>query len=124
MKTLRPQTLDLSDIYTIVVYHLNYDYAFKKYLTEIVNIEELVVKDKLLTIFYSDPKVASGKQIVKALKKYSQDNGTLPFADEKGIRDLIMNRDKNLLLDDMTREILKMLIFSPTDVVLDGELYE
>jgi hypothetical protein len=121
IRALREQIMDLCDVYTCIVYHLNYDYAFEKYL-EVVNIEELVVRDKLLTIFYSYPKVASGKQIVKALKKYSQDNGTLPFADEKGIRDLIMNRDKNLLLDDMTREILKMLIFSPTEVVIDGEL--
>lgn len=122
IKMLRPQILDLSDLYTTVVYHLDYDYAFEKYLTEVVNIEELVVRDKLLTTFYSNPKIQSGKRIVAALKQYSKENGTLPFADEKGIMDLIMNRDKNLLLDDMTREILKMLIFSPTDVVIDGQL--
>lgn len=122
IKMLRPQILDLSDLYTTVVYHLDYDYAFEKYLTEVVNIDELVVRDKLLTTFYSNPKIQSGKQIVAALKQYSKDNGTLPFADEKGIMDLIMNRDKNLLLDDMTREILKMLIFSPTEVVIDGQL--
>ena len=120
---VQPQTLDLTDVFTVLVYHLDSQYAFDSYLS-FLGLSQMVVKDRLLSIFYSDPKFTSGRQIIKAIKNHSEQAGSLSLndLDQQMMKNLIFNKENPVVLDDLTKEILKMLLFSPTDIIVEGEL--
>ena len=121
IKTIRPQIIEMQQVYTAIIYHLDNTYAMRKYI-EFVGIEELVTRDQILTIFYLNPKMLSGKEIVAALKRFAETHKRIPAFDEGSMVEFVLRKDKKTSRDDLTKDILKLLIFAPTEIVVHGNL--
>ena len=121
IKVIRPQIVELHEVYTAIVYHLDSSYAMKKYL-EIVGIEELVVRDRILTMFYHRPRALSGEAIIGALQQFARLKHMVPVSDEESIVEFILKRGGSLLKDDITKDLIKLLIFAPTAITIQGSL--